>query len=89
MSDEELFQETTSVIGFDESEYSDSDYPDQYLPLMKSSFSESTQGLKSIKITSKQKTPQNVVVRMSAKLMSRKDKIRQINKIIKHSPVTY
>lgn len=89
MNDEELLKETSSVIVLDESQYSSSNYPEQYLPPAKSSYTESTQGFKSIRITSKQKTPEEVVVRISAKLLSRKEQVRQINEAIKRSSISY
>jgi hypothetical protein len=78
-------KDTDSTITIDESQYASSNYPDQYMPPVNSSCKRSTQGFKSVRITKEHEPPKEVFVRINAKLMSRKDKIQQINEAIKRS----
>lgn len=87
MSDQELLKDTSSAAILDTSVYSSESYPQEYLPDSRSSCAGSTEGFKSIRISAGQTTPQDIVVHISAKLISRRDRIRQINEAIKRSSV--
>ena len=76
---------THSEISVDESQYSTSNYPDQYMPQVDSSSKGITQGFKTVRVTKEQEISKDFVVRINAKLISRKDKIQQINEAIKRS----
>jgi hypothetical protein len=89
MSDHELLKDTSYTGVLDESQYSRANYPEKDMLESESICVESTQGFKSVRITTGQKTPHEIVVRISAKLMSRRDQVRQINEAIKLSSMAY
>jgi hypothetical protein len=83
MIDEDLSKDTSSVATIDESEYTTTSYLG-YSPDQESSSSQGAYDVKAVTITGLHK-PQEVVVRLSAKLISRREQVRQTIEAIKHT----